>query len=65
MESPQFEIDLLTDHEPGIPGGGTPPSMAGGTPAATETSHSPTPTYFNSRRYVLDGMFRDDGSMNR
>ena len=24
------------DHEPGIPGGETPPSTAGGTPAATE-----------------------------
>ena len=31
-----FEIDLLTDHEPGNPGGETPPSTAGGTPAATE-----------------------------
>jgi hypothetical protein len=36
MESPLFEIDLLTGHEPGIPGGGTPPSTAGGTPAATD-----------------------------
>ena len=27
---------MLTDHEPGIPGGETPPSTAGGTPAATE-----------------------------
>jgi hypothetical protein len=28
---------MLTDHEPGrIPGGGTPPSTAGETPAATE-----------------------------
>jgi hypothetical protein len=25
MESHLFEIDLLTAHEPGIPGGGTPP----------------------------------------
>jgi hypothetical protein len=33
---PLFEADLLTDLEPGIPGGGTPPSTAGGTPAATE-----------------------------
>jgi hypothetical protein len=42
---------LLTDHEPeGIPGGGTPPSTAGGTPAATETSHSIPPAYFNSSR---------------
>jgi hypothetical protein len=36
MESPLFEIDLLTTLEPGIPGGETPPSTAGGTPAATE-----------------------------
>ena len=36
MESPLFAIDLLTAHEPGIPGGETPPSTAGGTPAATE-----------------------------
>jgi hypothetical protein len=36
MESPVFEIDLLTGHELGIPGGETPPSTAGGTPAATE-----------------------------
>ncbi len=36
MESHLFEIDLLTGHEPGIPGGGTHPSTAGGTPAATE-----------------------------
>jgi hypothetical protein len=36
MESGLFEIDLLTDHEPArIPGGETPPSTAGGTPAAT------------------------------
>ena len=27
---------MLTDHEPGIPGGETPPSTAGGTPAATD-----------------------------
>jgi hypothetical protein len=31
-----FEIDLLTGHEPGIPRGETPPSTAGGTPAATD-----------------------------
>jgi hypothetical protein len=31
-----FETELLTDHEPGTPGGGTPPSTAGETPAATE-----------------------------
>ena len=37
MEGPLLEIDLLTDHEPGkIPGGETPPSTAGGTPAATD-----------------------------
>ncbi len=36
MESLLFEIDLLMDLEPGIPGGETPPSTAGGTPAATE-----------------------------
>ncbi len=36
MESPLFEIDLLTALEPGIPGGGTPPSTAGETPPATE-----------------------------
>ena len=36
MESTLFENDLLTDLEPGIPGGETPPSTAGGTPAATE-----------------------------
>jgi hypothetical protein len=36
MESRLFEIDLPTDHEPGIPGGETPPSTAGETPAATE-----------------------------
>jgi hypothetical protein len=31
-----FEIELPTVHEPGIPGGETPPSTAGETPAATE-----------------------------
>jgi hypothetical protein len=37
MESHPFDTDLLTDHEPGrIPGGGTPPSTAGETPAATK-----------------------------
>ena len=36
IESQLFEIDLLTDLEPGNPGGETPPSTAGGTPAATE-----------------------------
>ncbi len=36
MESPLFKNDLLTGHEPGIPGGETPPSTAGETPAATD-----------------------------
>jgi subtilisin family serine protease len=36
MERPLLETDLLTGLEPGIPGGETPPSTAGGTPAATE-----------------------------
>ena len=36
MGSSLFKKDLLTAHEPGIPGGETPPSTAGGTPAATE-----------------------------
>ena len=37
MESPLFKNDLLTAHEPGrIPGGETPPSTAGETPAATD-----------------------------
>jgi hypothetical protein len=37
MEGKVFEIlDLYWDHEPGIPGGETPPSTAGGTPAATD-----------------------------
>ena len=36
MGSPLFETDLLTDLEPGNPGGETPPSTAGETPAATE-----------------------------
>ena len=31
-----LKLELLTCHEPGIPGGGTPPSTAGGTPAATD-----------------------------
>ena len=30
------ELDTYWDHEPRIPGGETPPSTAGGTPAATE-----------------------------
>ena len=37
MESGVGAGAMLTDHEPGkIPGGETPPSTAGGTPAATE-----------------------------
>ena len=36
LGSSLFEIDLLTDHEPRTPGGETPPSTAGETPAATE-----------------------------
>jgi hypothetical protein len=36
MGSPLFKNDLLTGLEPGTPGGETPPSTAGGTPAATE-----------------------------
>jgi hypothetical protein len=31
-----FDTDPLTGLEPGTPGGETPPSTAGGTPAATE-----------------------------
>ncbi len=36
MERPLFEIGLLTGLGLGIPGGETPPSTAGETPAATE-----------------------------
>ena len=43
MESSLFEIDLLTGHEPGIPGGETPPFTAGGTPAATNGRFMGTP----------------------
>jgi hypothetical protein len=35
MVSPRFKNDLRTCLEPGFPGGETPPSTAGGTPAAT------------------------------
>jgi hypothetical protein len=45
MGSALFEIDLLTAREPGIPGGGTPPSTAGETPAATDlplVPHAPS-----------------------
>ena len=36
MDGHRFATDLLTGLEPGTPGGETPPSTAGGTPAATE-----------------------------
>ncbi len=36
MESGVGAGAMLTDHEPGIPAGETPPSTAGGTPAATD-----------------------------
>jgi hypothetical protein len=37
MERNVFQkLDTHWDHEPGNPGGETPPSTAGGTPAATE-----------------------------
>jgi hypothetical protein len=36
MGSTLFEIELLTDYGPRTPGGETPPSTAGETPAATE-----------------------------
>ena len=36
MGSSLFKNDLITGHEPRIPGGETPPSTAGGTPAATD-----------------------------
>jgi hypothetical protein len=36
MGSALFKNDLLTAHEQGTPGGETPPSTAGETPAATE-----------------------------
>ena len=48
MERPLLENDLLTAHEPGIPGGETPPSTAGGTPAATDA------------RFMESGLFEID-----
>jgi hypothetical protein len=48
MGSHLFEIDLLTAHEPGIPGGETPPSTAGETPAATEA------------RFMGSSLFKND-----
>ena len=36
---------MLTDHEPGIPGGETPPSTAGGTPAATDARFMESPLF--------------------
>ncbi len=38
---------MLTGHEPGIPGGETPPSTAGGTPAATEARFMESPLFKN------------------
>ena len=39
---------MLTNHEPGkIPGGETPPSTAGGTPAATDARFMESPLFKN------------------
>ncbi len=62
IESQLFEIDLLTDLEPGNPGGETPPSTAGGTPAATEPPPLPDSLFaipysrFMGRLVLLLGM---------
>ncbi len=48
MGSPLVKNDLLTGHEPGIPGGETPPSTAGGTPAA------PDDRFMGSHRFEID-----------
>ena len=48
MESGVGAGAILTDHEPGIPGGETPPSTAGGTPAATDA------------RFMESGLFKND-----
>ncbi len=45
MESGVGAGAMLTDHEPGIPGGETPPSTAGGTPAATDARFMGSPLF--------------------
>ena len=46
VESGVGEGAMLTDHEPGrIPGGETPPSTAGGTPAATDARFMESPLF--------------------
>ena len=47
MESTHDSRIAHGDHEPGIPGGETPPSTAGGTPAATEARFMESPLFKN------------------
>ncbi len=57
MESALFGTDLLTDLEPGgLPGGETPPSTAGGTPAATDVPQSPA--FSTGVEFVLVILYR-------
>ena len=45
MGSRVGESAMSTDHEPGIPGGETPPSTTGGTPAATDARFMGSPLF--------------------
>ena len=45
MESRVGAGAMPTDLEPGIPGGETPPSTAGGTPAATDARFMESPLF--------------------
>jgi hypothetical protein len=56
---------MFTDRERGIPGGETPPSTAGGTPAATELPMLPDSPLANPRSRFMENEVGGGGGVSR